>query len=107
MQRLMMCRFLACCRRFGVFPETLVAIYIAQVLQGLAYLHDQGVVHRDIKGANILTTKDVSGGSSSGGGSSSSSRSSSSQQQPPASSSSSSKKPVTEAKQKQPAISSR
>jgi serine/threonine protein kinase len=48
------------CRRFGVFPETLVAIYIAQVLQGLAYLHDQGVVHRDIKGANILTTKDVS-----------------------------------------------
>lgn len=46
--------------RFGVFPETLVAIYIAQVLQGLVYLHDQGVVHRDIKGANILTTKDVS-----------------------------------------------
>ena len=47
--------------RFGVFPESLVAIYIAQVLQGLAYLHDQGVVHRDIKGANILTTKEVRG----------------------------------------------
>lgn len=45
---------------FGVFPETLIAVYIAQVLQGLQYLHDQGVVHRDIKGANILTTKEVS-----------------------------------------------
>ncbi|PRW61538.1 MAP3K epsilon kinase 1-like isoform X2 [Chlorella sorokiniana] len=44
--------------KFGPFPESLVAVYIQQVLQGLAYLHDQGVVHRDIKGANILTTKE-------------------------------------------------
>ncbi|KAK9866669.1 hypothetical protein WJX84_008559 [Apatococcus fuscideae] len=44
--------------RFGVFPESLVAVYITQVLRGLAYLHAQGVVHRDIKGANILTTKE-------------------------------------------------
>lgn len=44
-------------KKFGPFHETLVSIYIKQVLTGLAYLHSQGIVHRDIKGANILTTK--------------------------------------------------
>jgi len=45
-------------KKFGRFPETLVAVYIQQVLQGLDYLHSQAVRHRDIKGANILTTKE-------------------------------------------------
>lgn len=46
------------CKNFGKFPENLVSLYTAQVLQGLLFLHEQGVIHRDIKGANILTTKE-------------------------------------------------
>ena len=45
-------------KRFTPFKENLVAFYVKQVLEGLCYLHSQGVVHRDIKGANLLTTKE-------------------------------------------------
>eukprot|EP01127_Copromyxa_protea_P021740 TRINITY_DN7566_c1_g1_i1.p1 TRINITY_DN7566_c1_g1~~TRINITY_DN7566_c1_g1_i1.p1 ORF type:complete len:1094 (-),score=247.61 TRINITY_DN7566_c1_g1_i1:58-3339(-) len=42
----------------GNFPEHLIVLYITQVLRGLDYLHRQGVIHRDIKAANILSTKE-------------------------------------------------
>lgn len=44
-------------RSYGVFSETLVASYTSQILEGLVYLHNQQVVHCDLKAANILTTK--------------------------------------------------
>ena len=44
--------------RDRVLGETHAAMFIRQVVIGLRYLHRQGVVHSDIKGANILVTKD-------------------------------------------------
>eukprot|EP01129_Flabellula_baltica_P014452 TRINITY_DN6914_c0_g1_i1.p1 TRINITY_DN6914_c0_g1~~TRINITY_DN6914_c0_g1_i1.p1 ORF type:complete len:407 (-),score=88.27 TRINITY_DN6914_c0_g1_i1:263-1396(-) len=42
---------------YGVIPEILAGKYVQQVLTGLTYLHSEGVIHRDIKGPNILITK--------------------------------------------------
>ena len=37
-------------KKYGTFTETLCVVYLTQVLRGLQFLHQQGVVHRDIKG---------------------------------------------------------
>jgi len=42
---------------FGALSEPLTAVYVAQVLRGLNFLHSKGVVHRDIKAGNLLLTK--------------------------------------------------
>ncbi|WVQ62332.1 uncharacterized protein L199_000471 [Kwoniella botswanensis] len=44
-------------KSFGNFNERLVSSYVAKTLEGLDYLHSQGVVHCDLKAANILSTK--------------------------------------------------
>lgn len=44
-------------KAFGAFPEKLVASFCIKILRGLEYLHDNDVVHCDLKAANILTTK--------------------------------------------------
>jgi Protein kinase domain/PB1 domain/Galactose oxidase, central domain len=42
-------------RRFMRFTEPVLRSFTRQILDGLAYLHDHGIVHRDIKGASMLT----------------------------------------------------
>eukprot|EP01060_Flectonema_neradi_P025613 TRINITY_DN3440_c0_g1_i1.p1 TRINITY_DN3440_c0_g1~~TRINITY_DN3440_c0_g1_i1.p1 ORF type:complete len:520 (+),score=113.07 TRINITY_DN3440_c0_g1_i1:59-1618(+) len=45
-------------KKFGSLPETVAQKYTKQIFNGLSCLHDRGVIHRDIKGANVLVTID-------------------------------------------------
>ena len=44
--------------KYGSFSENLIRVYAYQVLKGLEYLHYHNIVHRDIKGTNILISKE-------------------------------------------------
>lgn len=43
-------------KQFGPFSEEHAKRYARQLVEALAYCHAAGVVHRDIKGANVLVT---------------------------------------------------
>lgn len=39
---------------YGALREPLIRTFVRQIVTGLAYLHGRDIIHRDIKGANIL-----------------------------------------------------
>lgn len=43
--------------RFGSLDERTISHYTRQIVQGVDYLHNNGIIHRDIKGANIMVTQ--------------------------------------------------
>ncbi|XP_074660471.1 uncharacterized protein LOC141912936 [Tubulanus polymorphus] len=44
--------------RFGALEEAVFSIYTKQILEGLEHIHSKGVIHRDIKGGNVMLTQD-------------------------------------------------
>ena len=43
--------------KYAPLSERLVSVYTKQILMGLEYLHYHNVIHRDIKGGNVLVDR--------------------------------------------------
>lgn len=48
----------SCLKSYGKFDEQLVRFITRQILEGLRYLHENGILHRDLKADNLLLELD-------------------------------------------------
>ncbi|ODQ77910.1 hypothetical protein BABINDRAFT_25189, partial [Babjeviella inositovora NRRL Y-12698] len=48
----------SCLRMYGRFSEQVIRYLTKQVLLGLSYIHDKGILHRDLKADNLLLETD-------------------------------------------------
>ena len=41
-------------KKFGVFEEKLIKIYIKQILEGYVFLHENYIIHKNLVSSNVL-----------------------------------------------------
>lgn len=46
------------CQKFGPLSEAILKKYTKDIFSGLAFIHEHGIIHRDIKSANLLVSGD-------------------------------------------------
>jgi serine/threonine protein kinase len=42
-----------------LLPEAEVAVFVRQLAQGIKYMQERGIMHRDLKLSNILVTEEI------------------------------------------------